>query len=555
MHTLEMDMDGKAHESVAMPDTETLSVNEAAVATLDIRYGHVKRGLKARHIQFIALGGTIGTSLFLGIGSSLTTAGPLSLLLGFLITGIAVYGMLVTLGEMATWLPIPGAIPQFCSRFVDDALGFAVGWNNWYFCAIVLCLEIDAAAIVIQYWPGARDITPAAWITLIIFFVVCLNIFAVSIYGEAEFVFASIKLITIFGLLIISLVIVLGGGPTHDRLGFRYWKNPGAMKPLPPATGDTGRFLGFFSVLVYAAFTYAGVEMVAAAAGEAENPRKNVPKAVRRVLYRILFFYVFGTLAIGLIVSSDDPNLLSAQKNGAAGAAESPWVIGIRNAGISALPSVINAVILTSAISSANAFLYTGSRYLYALAQNGHAPRIFLRCSKSGVPMYAVGMTAATSLLTYMTVSVAGANVFLWFASLITVASLLTWMSICFAFIRFRKAQIVQGVETIDVGFMSRFQPYTAWATLAYFAVVTFFNGFQVFMHDEWSVSNFITAYIGLPAFAILFIFWKLVKRTKLHPLKEIDLISGKREVDAMEGQWPEMVPKNFLQKVWFWIA
>lgn len=228
----------------------------------------------------------------------------------------------------------------------------------------------------------------------------CLNIFAVGIYGEAEFVFASIKIITIVGLLILSLVLVLGGGPTGDRLGFRYWENPGgtvrptrvsvvpadvvaAMKPLAPATGAEGRFLSFFSVLVYAAFTYAGIEMVAAAAGEAENPRKTIPKAVRRVLYRILFFYVLGTLAIGMIVSSEDPRLLSAQGSGAPGAAQSPWVIGIQNAGITVLPSIINAVILTSAISSGNAMLYTGSRYMYALAQNGHAPRILLKCSKS----------------------------------------------------------------------------------------------------------------------------------------------------------------------------
>lgn len=212
--------------------------------------------------------------------------------------------------------------------------------------------------------------------------ILCLNIFAVSIYGEAEFIFASIKIITIVGLLIMALCLDLGGGPTHDRIGFRYWKNPGAMKPYI-GTGDTGRFLGLFSTLVNAAFSYGGVEMVAVAAGEAENPRKNIPKAVRRVFWRILFFYVLGALAVGVLVPYDDENLLSAQKIGAAGAARSPWVIAIYRAGVPVLPSIINAVILTSASSSANAFLYTGSRYLYALAQNGQAPRFLLKCSKA----------------------------------------------------------------------------------------------------------------------------------------------------------------------------
>ncbi|EXJ77813.1 AAT family amino acid transporter, partial [Capronia epimyces CBS 606.96] len=525
-----------------------VSVEEAVVSQQAGRYGGVKRKLKSRHIQFIALGGTIGTSLFLGIGSSLTKAGPLSLLLGFIITGLAIYGMMLSLGEMATWLPIPGAIPQFCTRFVDDALGFAVGWNNWYFCAIVLCLEINAAAIIIQYWEGARNITPAAWITIIIVLVLCLNVFAVGVFGEAEFVFASLKIITIVGLLILSIVLILGGGPSHDRLGFRYWKH-GAIKELSPAQGASGRFFSVFSVLVYAAFTFGGVEMVVAAAGEAENPRKNIPKAVRRTVYRILFFYVLGTLALGLIVSANDPHLLHAQASGAAGAAQSPWVIGITNAGITVLPSIINAVVLTSAVSSSNAFLYTGSRYLYALALNGHAPRIFLRCTKAGVPIYAVGLTALMSLLTYMTVSVSGSDVFLWFASLITVACLLTWMSICIAYIRFRKAQSVQGFEMVDLGLRPRLQPYLAWASLVFFVVIVFFNGFEVFIRGHWSVSDFLTSYLGIPVFAALYVFWKLLKKTRIHPLDQVDLITGKQEVDDMDGCWPKVQPKNLWQK------
>ena len=148
------------------------------------------------------------------------------------------------------------------------------------------------------------------------------------------------------------------------------------------ADGASGRFLGLWSTLVNAAFSYGGVEMVAVAAGEAENPRYNIPKAVRRVFWRILFFYVLGSLAIGVLIPYNEERLLNAQENDAPGGAASPWVIAIYRAGVPVLPSIINAVILTSATSSANAFLYTGSRYLYALAQNGQAPRFLLRCSK-----------------------------------------------------------------------------------------------------------------------------------------------------------------------------
>lgn len=206
---------------------------------------------------------------------------------------------------------------------------------------------------------------------------------AVSIYGEAEFAFASIKIITIIGLLLLAVVIDLGGGPTHDRLGFRYWQHPGAMREYI-GQGSTGRFLGFFNTLINAAFAFGGVEQVAVAAGETKNPSKNIPKAIRRVFWRLLFFYVFGSLAVGVLVPYDDTHLLY----GSSSTAKSPWLIAISNAGIPVLPHILNAVMVTSAASSANANLYTGSRYLFALAQQGQAPNFLLRCTERGVPIY-----------------------------------------------------------------------------------------------------------------------------------------------------------------------
>lgn len=454
-----------------------------------VELGYVKRGLKSRHIQFIALGGTIGTGLFIGIGSAFTLAGPLSVLLGYTLTGIAIFGMMQCLGEMATWLPLAGAIPQYCARYVDPAMGFAVGWNNWYSSALTLCAEISAACIVIQFWDEDKTINPAVWITIIIVLVICLNIFAVSIYGEAEFCFASIKLITIVGLLILAFIIDVGGVPTQPRLGFHYWKSPYEPMKSVVASGSAGRFLGFFSTLVNAAFSFGGVEMVAVAAGEAENPRKNIPKAVKRVFWRILVFYVLGSLAIGVCVASDDDQLLHGS-----GSAASPWVIAVNRAGIKTLPSIINAVILTSASSSANAFLYTGSRYLFALAQNGQAPRVFLKCTNRGVPVWAILFTASFACLTYMTVSSGSATVFGWFQTLTTITSLLTWVSVLIAYLKFKRAMAVQGVSPSELPFRSRFQPYAAWVSLIFFLVIILFNGWQVFTYGNWDPQAFVTA-------------------------------------------------------------
>ena len=392
----------------------------------------------------------------------------------------------------------------------------------------------------------------AAWISIVIVLVICLNIFAVSIYGEAEFCFASIKIITIVGLIIFAFIIDLGGGPKRDRLGFRYWKKPGAMKAYV-ASGDTGRFLGLFSTLVNAAFSYGGVEMVAVAAGEAENPRYNIPKAVRRVFWRILFFYVLGALAIGVLIPYDEPRLLGAIKNNEPGGAASPWVIATYRAGVPVLPSIINAVILTSASSSANAFLYTGSRYLYALAQNGQAPRFLLTCSKKGVPYYCVCITASISLLTYLSCSSGPNVVFEWFQNLTTIANLFTWMSVCVAYIRFHAALKAQGVDRNTLVFRSPFQPYTAYFALFFFAIITVFNGFYVF--SPWSTDSFVTAYVGIPIYFVLYLFWKLFKRTKFVKSSECDIHTGKAALDAADAYWPVRTPKNVIEKIWFFIA
>ncbi|KAK4937476.1 hypothetical protein LTR10_021928 [Elasticomyces elasticus] len=525
-------------------DLKNLEREQRNVGTLD-------RKLKARHVQFLALSGAIGTGLFVGSGQALSLAGPLSAFLAYLITGFNLYAVINSLGEMAAYLPLPGAVPVFAARFVDPALGFTLGWNYWYQFAIGVPIEISAAAVVIGYWPNS--VPNGAWITILLVPMIIINCFPVRVYGEAEFVFGAIKITTIVGLILLMLIITLGGAPNHDRIGFRYWDHPGPMLEYLE-TGALGRFLAFWKVFISATFSYGGSEMAVVAAGETENPRRNIPKAVRRVFWRIAIFYVLAIFLMGMCVSAKDPRLLNAINSSAPGAAASPFVIAITNGGISTLPSIINAVILSSAWSAGNSFFYASTRILYATALDGRAPA-FLKFERFGVPYACVVATALLSLLVYLNVSSQSADVFFWISNLSAVSTLIVWASVCITYLRFYYGLKHNGIDRSTLPYKSPLQPFLAYFAVCFCIIVAFFNGFDAFFPGHFSAKTFIPPYIDIPIFASLFLGYKIVKRTKFVKLKDMDLWSGKAEIDRLEGTWPEVKPRNFVERIWFWIA
>ena len=541
--------DIEAH-SAAPPSDDNISDLKATVNEHK-NVGTLNRRLKSRHVQFLALSGAIGTGLFVGSGQVLSLAGPLSAFLAYLITGFNLYAVINSLGEMGTYLPVPGAVPVFASRYVDEALGFTLGWNYWYQLAIGVPIEVTAGALVIDYWQNS--VPTAVWITILFIPMILINLFPVHVYGEAEFVFGCIKLITIIGLILLMFIIDLGGTPKGDRIGFRYWDHPGPMREYLE-TGALGRFLAFWKVFIQATFSYGGSEMVVVAAGETENPRRNIPKAVRRVFWRILIFYVLAIFFVGLCVSSTDPRLLNAISAGASGVAQSPFVIAIQNGGITGLPSVINAVVLTSAWSAGNSFFYASSRVLYATALDGKAPH-FLCYEKYGVPYACVAVTALLSCLVYLNVNNSASDVFFWFSNLSSVSTLIVWASICITYLRWHACLKYNGISRDSLPYKSPFQPFLAWFAICFCSVVAFFNGFDAFFPGRFSAKTFLPPYIDLPIFACLFLGYKVVKRTKFRKVSEMDIWSGKAEIDAQEPLWPQRVPRNVLERVWFWIA
>jgi len=505
-------------------DHDQAHVTEGSIIGQGASGEHMHRSLKGRQVSMIAIAGTLGTGLFLGSGKAIANGGPVGATLGYLIVGILVGAMMYSLGEMMVWDPSAGGFIEFAARYVDPALGFAMGWQFWFQTVMTAPVEVVAASIVIQYWDKNQDHL-AIYVTVLIIGMTAINIAGVKYFGEFEFWFAFLKLITVVGLVIMCLVIDLGGGPDKDRRGFRYWRdepfNNGYLEFTPPAKA---RFLGFWAVLTQAAFSYGGMESLAAICLEAENPRKTMRTAIRAVFYRIVVLYILAIFMVGLCVSRSDPNLLQANEEGGGTAAQSPFVVVIKNARIKTLDHIINAVVLTSAFSSGNEFMYASSRALFMLSQEGKAPRIFGKLLKNGVPVYAVGVSFLFSLLSYLNCGAGGATeAFNWLSNITALGSMITWAGIAVTFLRFYYGMKRQGVPRSVLPFHTRMQPYFAWSVLIAFLIIIFFNGWTS-LHGKFDASGFFSSYINIPFVIILYFGWKFYHKTSIVPYDTMDV-------------------------------
>ncbi|KAK8004315.1 hypothetical protein PG990_002124 [Apiospora arundinis] len=544
-----MDTENKRAASFnAAPETEDCSTSDEG-GTGAKEKGEIKRDLKSRHINMIAIAGLIGTGLFLSSGNVIATAGPAGALLAYIVMGIVAAGVSYTTGEITAFMPHTGGFVRHATKFVEPALGAATGWNFWYTNAISVPAEISAAATLIQYWNWW--VSPAVWITAFMVFIIALNFCGVRLYGESEFFFGTLKIMLILALIIGGLVIDLGGAPNHERLGFRFWYSPGAFNEYIE-TGRAGHFLAFWKVLLTAAFGYGNIQVVAISGSETQNPRQIIPAATKKTFYRVFCFYVLSILIVGMVVPFDDPNLTISTGT----AQQSPFVIAFVRAGVSVMPSIINAVVCTSAISSGSAGVFVSSRILYGLSRDGQAPAILQRCNRFGTPYYAVALTCSLLPLVYLNVGNNTATVFGWFVNITTVAGLIGWIVIETTYIRFHAGLKAQGYSRDDLPYRSPCQPYASWATLFVVILVVFFSGFDVFVDGRFTATGFLTCYLNIFIFAAFYIFFKFFLKSKVVPLAEIDFKS-EFELIRQEKEEAELyeTPTEEKQHTNPWIA
>ncbi|KAH3659996.1 hypothetical protein OGAPHI_007201 [Ogataea philodendri] len=483
----------------------------------------LQRSLKSRHIQMISIGGAIGTGLFVGSGSALSSGGPASLLIAYFITGIMIFCTVHALGELAVTFPVSGSFNQYNSRFVSPSWGFAMAWNYVMQWIVTLPLELVAASITIKFWNS--KINSAAWVSIFYVLIVGINFFGVKGYGEAEFIFSLIKVIAVVGFIILSVILVSGGGPSHEVIGARYWHDPG-----PFHSG----FKGLCTVFVTAAFSFSGTELCGLTAAETENPRKTLPRATKQVFWRITLFYLVSLTMVGFLVGYNDDRLLGSSS---VDIASSPFVIAIRDNGIKVLPTIMNVVILVAVLSVGNSAVFASSRTIASLAQQGFGPKWFGYIDRAGRPLVGVGITLLVGLLCFLAASSKQDEVFTWLMALSGLSSIFTWGSICFCHIRFRRALAVKGRGTDEL-------PFTSGAGIwgSYFGTLlnslVLVSQFWIALFPVGEPPNakvFFEAYLTVPVVIFLYLFhviWKRKQFVLFFRAKDIDVDTGRRETD-----------------------
>lgn len=528
-------------------DESLISPNMTEAEKTEVRLANtpLSRSLKKRHLQMIAIGGSVGTGLFVGSGTALRTGGAASLPIAFAIVGTFLFAVIHGLGELAVAYPTPGAFSAYATKFIDPSWGFAIGWNYVFLWLVVLPLEIIAASLTIEFWDDHTN--SVAWVIIFYVVIMSINLFGVRGYGEAEYIFSLIKVIAIIGFLILGIVLICGGGPSGGFVGGKYYHDPGAF---------TNGFKGFCSVLVVGAYALGGSELIGVTAAESANPRKTLPSAIKQVFWRLMLFYLGGLTLISLLVKATDQRLLGSSS---VDASASPFVIAIKNGGIKGLPSVMNVVILVSVMSVGNSAVYGCSRTLTSLAAQGLAPKLFAYIDRMGRPIFGILLNGISGLLCFIVANKKiQSDVFTWLLAICGLCILFTWITISICHIRFRLAMKAQGRSLDELAFKSHAGFLgSVYAVIMMILVLVAQFWLSVFpLGDKSSATLFFQNYIGLPIFVAFYLGHKLYVRkfNQFTPLREIDLNAGKKavDVDLMRQERAEEKAELKTKPFWF---
>ncbi|KAI8146770.1 amino acid permease/ SLC12A domain-containing protein [Fennellomyces sp. T-0311] len=472
----------------------------------------------------ISLGGVIGQGLFLSSGANLNQAGPGGALIAYGAIGFLVFWVAYSLGEMSTYIPVSGSFTIFCRRFVDHSFGTMIGYNYWACWSVVVASELVAVPIIMSFWTKA--LPDYAWSGISLVIVLTVNMLGARSYGETEYWFSLIKILAILIFIIVGVLVSAGliGGEVY---GFKYWDDPGAFP---------NGVKGIFDSLILASFSMQGTEIVGITAGEAGNPRKEVPRAIKNVFWRIIIFYIGTIFVMGMIIPYTDgtdnydrvdPTVIS------------PFTMVFQKGSLDSVAHIMNAVILITVLSCANSGLYVASRTLLALSQGNVWEQSLRYISERGVPVYALICTSLVSLIAFATSFIPGGALFTVLTKIPGVAVLVTWTGICVAHFRFRRAFAIQGRDLKDLPMHVPLHPFGDLLAISICPLLAVFTGYKYFSPP--SDVGIVGQYLGLILCLFGFIGLKVYTKSKLIPLQDMDLDTGRSSISFEHQEGPKL--------------
>ena len=464
----------------------------------------LQRNFNTRMLSMITIGGSIGTGIFLASGNAISVAGPGGTMLAYLITGVMVYFLMTSLGEMAAFMPVTGSFYVYASKFVDPALGYALAWNYWYGWAITVASEISAVSLIMHFWfPHSPS---WLWSILFLMSVIGFNAFSARIFGETEYWLSLIKVMVIIVFIVAGAGIILGATQPH-AIGFKYWH-----------IGDApfhGGILAVFGAFMIAGFSFQGTELIGIVAGESVNPHETIPKAVKQVFWRILLFFVLAMFVISLLIPYTSHQLIISD------ATMSPFTLVFKQCGVTFAAALINSVILVAILSAGNTGMYAASRMLWSLAKEGHLPAVFSKVNKRGVPMVALLMTTLVSMLAFLSSFFGNGTIYFWLINAASLSGFIAWIGIAISHYRFRKAYLKQGKSLAELPYVAKGYPYSTMCAFSLCLIIILGQNYKLFMGHYIDWHMLLISYIGLPGFLLLWLGYKWINKTKVVKLDQ----------------------------------
>ncbi|WP_258833407.1 amino acid permease [Peribacillus frigoritolerans] len=455
--------------------------------TNDTNENQLKRSMKSRHLFMISLGGVIGTGLFLSSGYTISQAGPGGTILAYLVGGLIMYLVMLCLGELTVAMPVTGSFQTYATKYIGPATGFTIGLMYWLTWVVTVGSEFTASGLLMQRWFPNTSVW--MWSAVFAVLIFLLNSFSVKIFAETEFWFSGIKIITII------LFIVLGGSA---MLGFISMDDRASAPMLSNFTADGGLFpnglLPVFMAMISVNFAFSGTELIGIAAGESENPEKDVPRSIRNVIWRTMFFFVGAIFVLSGLISWEE-----------AGVIESPFVMVFDNIGIPYAADIMNFVIITALLSVANSGLYASTRMLWSLSNEKMISSFFGKITSNGVPLNALVISMAVACLSLLSSVFAPDTVYVVLVAISGFAVVVVWIGIVLSQYMFRKHFLKMGGDIKNLKFRTPLYPFVPIAACVLCLASCIGLAFDA--------SQRIALYCGVPFIILCYLFYYMKNR------------------------------------------